>query len=218
MTRRRNPYAGQDPATREAKARGYPARSVFKLQEIDRRTQLFRPGLHVLDLGAAPGSWSLYASQKVGARGRVLAIDLQPIEQRFEPNVVVLQGDAFDLESDRLGQFAPYDVVLSDMAPRTSGVKFKDQSASLELYLRALEVAATLGKPRSYFVGKLFMGPDFDTAVRATKVHYSKTRVIRPEGTRSVSKEVFLVGMGLRRSNDGENEPQDGRTERVTDR
>jgi 23S rRNA (uridine2552-2'-O)-methyltransferase len=199
MSKRQNPYAGQDPATREAKARGYPARSVFKLQEIDQRTQLFRPGLHVLDLGAAPGSWSLYASQKVGARGRVLAIDLQPIEQRFEPNVVTVQGDAFDLDNEQLGRFAPYDIVLSDMAPRTSGVKFQDQSASLELFLRALAVAAALGKDRSHFVGKLFMGPDFDAAVQATKRHYSKTRVIRPAGTRAVSKEIFLVGLGLRR-------------------
>lgn len=202
--RKRNPYAGKDPATREAKARGYPARSVFKLQEIDKRTQLFRPGLHVLDLGAAPGSWSLYASQKVGPGGRVLAIDLQPIEQKFDTNVVKVQGDAFDLQSEELGLFAPYDVVLSDMAPRTSGVKFQDQSASLELFLRALAVAAELGKDRSHFVGKLFMGPDFDTAVRAVKAHYSKTRVIRPAGTRTVSKEVFIVGQGLRKRADTE--------------
>lgn len=199
MSKRRNPYARQDAATREAKARGYPARSVFKLQEIDRRTQLFRPGLHVLDLGASPGSWSLYASQKVGPRGRVLAVDREPIPQRFEPHVVTVQGDAFDLDSERLATFAPYDVVLSDMAPRTSGVKFQDQSASLELFLRALEVAVALGKPRSHFVGKLFMGPDFDRAVKATQAHYSKTRVIRPEGTRAVSKEVFIVGLGLRK-------------------
>lgn len=207
MSRRRNPYVGQDPATREAKARGYPARSVFKLQEIDRRTQLFRPGLRVLDLGAAPGSWSLYASQKVGAQGRVLAIDAQPIVQRFEPNVVTVQGDVFDLANEQLALFAPYDIVLSDMAPRTSGVKFQDQSASLDLYLRALAVGAAFGKDRSHFVGKLFMGPDFDTAVKATKEHYSKTRVIRPAGTRTVSKEVFIVGLGLRKP-DEPSEPE----------
>ncbi len=194
---RRNPYVA-DNRTQEAKAKGYPARSVFKLQEIDKRTQLFKGGMHVIDLGAAPGSWSLYASQKVGQNGRVLAIDLQEIAQRFDKNVVVVQGDAFDVSSEVLSTFAPYDVVLSDMAPRTSGVKLRDQAGSFELYLRALEVGATLGKPGSTFVAKLFMGPDFDEAVAQTKVHYSKVRVIRPEGVRQVSKEIFIVGQGKR--------------------
>ncbi len=197
MSTRRNPYVG-DKATQAAKARGYPARSVFKLQEIDKRIQLLKAGQHVLDLGAAPGSWSLYASQKVGLAGRVLAIDLQEIVQRFDKNVIVARGDAFDVSNEVLQTFAPYDVVLSDMAPRTSGVKLRDQSASFELYMRALEVGAQVGKPGSRFVGKLFMGPDFDEAVAKTKEKYGKTRVIRPEGTRQVSKEVFIVGMSLR--------------------
>jgi 23S rRNA (uridine2552-2'-O)-methyltransferase len=194
---RRNPYVG-DKATQAAKAMGYPARSVFKLQEIDKRVQLFKGGLHVLDLGAAPGSWTLYASQKVGPSGRVLAIDLQQIVQRFDKNVTVVQGDAFDVSNEVLMTYAPYDIVMSDMAPRTSGVKLQDQSGSFELYLRALEVGSLVGKPGSRFVGKLFMGPDFDAAVAATKEKYGKTRVIRPEGTRQVSKEVFIIGMSLR--------------------
>lgn len=194
---RRNPYVG-DSRTQEAKAKGYPARSVFKLQEIDKRTQLLKPGMHVIDLGAAPGSWALYASQKVGQNGRVLAIDLQEIQQRFDKNVTVVQGDAFDVSSEVLSTFAPYDVVLSDMAPRTSGVRLRDQAGSFELYLRALEVGAELGKPGSAFVAKLFMGPDFDAAVAKTKVYYSKVRVIRPEGVRQVSKEIFIVGQGRR--------------------
>ena len=86
MSRHRNPYAG-DPNTRAAKQQGYPARSVFKLDEIDRRVNLLKAGQRVLDLGAAPGSWSMYASQKVGPKGRVLAIDLQAIQQQFLPNV-----------------------------------------------------------------------------------------------------------------------------------
>ncbi len=208
MSKRRNPYAGQDKATRAARARGYPARSVFKLQEIDKRTQLFKSGMRVVDLGAAPGSWSLYASQKVGPSGRVLAIDLQEIEQKFDTNVEVVQGDAFDVEDATLARFAPYDVVMSDMAPKTSGVKLRDQAASFELFLRALEVAAALGKPGSSFVAKLFMGPDFDAAMKATKQHYGKTRVIRPSGTRQQSKEVFVVGTGLRVDEPSASEPR----------
>jgi 23S rRNA (uridine2552-2'-O)-methyltransferase len=144
MSRRRNPYAGADSRTRAAKAQGYPARSVFKLEEIDRRVRLLRPGQHVLDLGAAPGSWSLYASSRVGTNGRVLAVDISPIGQAFPENVVVIQGDALTLENPVLEKFAPYDVVLSDMAPNTSGNKVRDQAYSFELFMRALEVATGL--------------------------------------------------------------------------
>ena len=195
---RKNPYAGQDPRTREAKAKGYPARSVFKLEEIDRRVRLLRPGQQVIDLGAAPGSWSLYASQRVGERGRVFAVDLEEILQVFTPNVEVLRGDALDLENQALSKFAPYDVVLSDMAPRTSGNKLADQARSAELYLRALAVGIALGKPGSSFVGKIFMSGDFTEARTKTAQAYSRVQVIRPEGTRTVSSEVFIVGDGLK--------------------
>jgi 23S rRNA (uridine2552-2'-O)-methyltransferase len=195
---RKNPYAVADHKTREARARGYPARSVFKLEEIDRRLRIFRPGQTVLDLGAAPGSWSLFASGRVGERGRVLAVDLEEISQAFAPNVSVLRGDAFDLEQAALSAFAPYDVVLSDMAPRTSGTKLSDQARSAELYLRALEVAILLGRPGSAFVGKIFMSNDFTDARARTAAAYAKVQVIRPEGTRSQSSEVFIVGERLK--------------------
>ena len=148
--RKGNVYEKPDARTKAAKAQGFPARSVFKLEEIDRRVKLLRSGQKVLDLGAAPGSWSLYASQKVGPGGRVLAIDLQEIRQAFPPNVRVAQGDALTIETAALSEFAPYDIVLSDMAPNTSGSKIRDQAGSLELCLRALDVAFALGKPGSH--------------------------------------------------------------------
>ena len=199
MNRRQNPYARPDARTREAKARGYPARSVFKLEEIDRRVRLLAHGMHVLDLGAAPGSWALYASERVGSQGRVLAVDLTPIAQRFPDNVTVLLGDALSLENQQLATFAPYDVVLSDMAPNTSGSKVRDQAQSFELFMRALDVAVALGKPGSDFVGKLFMSGDFQAARQALRERYEKEQTIRPAGTRHVSSEVFLVGKGRRR-------------------
>ncbi len=200
MSRRRvNPYSGPDPKTIEAKKKGYPARSVFKLEEIQHKTQLIKKGMRVVDLGAAPGSWSLYASQKVGPAGRVLAVDLQKITQGFGPNVKVVEGDAFDLESATLAEFAPYDVVLSDMAPKTTGVKLRDQALSFELFERALEVAQTFGKAGSTaFVVKIFMGPDFDQAIALAKKVFKKTRVVRPAGVRPNSKEVFLVGQEMK--------------------
>jgi 23S rRNA (uridine2552-2'-O)-methyltransferase len=194
VSRRGNPYARPDARTRSAKAAGYPARSVFKLQEIDKRVRLLRAGQRVLDLGAAPGSWSLYASERVGAAGRVLAVDLSEIRQVFAPNVSVVTGDASSLESGELARFAPYDVVLSDMAPSTSGSKISDQARSFELFMRALAIADALGKTGSSFVGKLFMSEDFRSARAALAERYAKVQVIRPEGTRQQSSELFLVG------------------------
>jgi len=198
--RKGNVYEKPDARTKAAKAQGFPARSVFKLEEIDRRVKLLRAGQKVLDLGAAPGSWSLYASQKVGPAGRVLAIDLQEIRQAFPPNVKVAQGDALTLENAALSEFAPYDVVLSDMAPSTSGSKIRDQAGSLELCLRALDVALALGKVGSHFVAKIFMSGDFQIARKLAGERYEKCQVIRPEGTRQQSTEVFIVGLALRAS------------------
>lgn len=194
----RRPYARPDARTREAKAKGYPARSVWKLEEIDRRVKLFSQGQRVLDLGAAPGSWSLYASERIGPRGAVLAIDRQPILQAFPATVRVVQGDALTLETAALSEHAPYDVVLSDMAPNTSGSRVADQAQSFELFSRAVDVARELGRPGSHFVGKLFMSGDFEAARAALQLTYAKCVVIRPDGTRTRSTEVFLVGLGKR--------------------
>jgi len=196
--RKGNPYEKPDARTKAAKEQGFPARSVFKLEEIDRRVKLLRGGQKVLDLGAAPGSWSLYASQKIGPSGRLLAVDLQQIRQAFPPNVTVSQGDALALENEALAEFAPYDVVLSDMAPNTSGNKLRDHAYSFELCMRALHVALALGKPGSHFVAKIFMSEDFPLARKAVGDRYERCQVIRPDGTRQQSSEVFIVGMGLK--------------------
>jgi 23S rRNA (uridine2552-2'-O)-methyltransferase len=198
LKNRPNPYAKPDAKTMEARAKGYPARSVFKLQEIDRRMRLLRAGQNVIDLGAAPGSWSLYASERVGPTGHVYAIDIKPIQQVFGENVHVLEGDALSLDSALLSAHAPYDVVMSDMAPNTSGSKFQDQARSTELFLRALEVAIAHGKAGSHFTAKIFMSGDFKAAEMDVRKAYETVRTIRPEGTRQISTEVFVVGMGKR--------------------
>ena len=192
----KNLYQTPDSFTIAAKKQGYPARSVFKLEEIDRRVRLLRQGQHVVDLGAAPGSWSLYAAKKIGAGGRLLAIDLQPIQIGFGAHSKVVEGDALSLANEELAVFAPYDVVLSDMAPSTSGSKLADQARSFELFMRAVDVASALGAPGGHFVGKLFMSDDFTKARDALKRLYEEVRTLRPEGTRAKSYEVFLVGLG----------------------
>jgi 23S rRNA (uridine2552-2'-O)-methyltransferase len=192
----KNPYKGADHFTVAAKQQGYPARSVFKLEEIDRRIRLLKQGMHVLDLGAAPGSWMLYTAQKIGGNGKLLAVDLQEITIPIPKNATFLLGDALSLENDALEMFAPYDVVLSDMAPNTTGNRIGDQTRSFELFMRALAVAEKLAKPGGAFVGKIFMGEDFALAKKAVKRIFGEERAIRPEGTRTNSYELFLVGLG----------------------
>jgi 23S rRNA (uridine2552-2'-O)-methyltransferase len=198
MPSRKNPYAKPDHFTRAAKGAGFPARSVFKLEEIDHRVRLLRSGMRVLDLGATPGSWAMYAAQKIGPRGHLLAVDLEPLGCTLPPHAVFVQGDALSLANDDLARFAPYDVVLSDMAPRTTGDRGTDQARSFELFMRALAVGAALGAPGGAFVGKIFMSGDLPAARAELRRHYESERLIRPEGTRSVSIEIFAIGTGKR--------------------
>ncbi|MBI4705407.1 MAG: RlmE family RNA methyltransferase [Deltaproteobacteria bacterium] len=194
---RRASYRGTDAYGRRAKAAGYRARSALKIEEIDRRVGLLRPGQRVLDLGAAPGSWSQYAAWRVGPAGRVLAVDLAPIDP-IGPNVETLRSDVLGIPPARLATLGPYDVVLSDMAPHTSGDRATDQIRSFELFAAALDLAAALLAPGGSFVGKIFMGGAFDEARARVGAHFSTVRVLRPESTRAVSKEIFLVGLGFR--------------------
>ena len=191
-------YSRPDAFSRRAKEEGYPARSVYKLEEIDRRTRLLRPGQRVLDLGASPGSWAKYTAQKIGPTGRLLAVDLNPLTVVLPKWGEFRQGDALTLENDDLALFAPYDVILSDMAPQTTGNRLGDQTRSFELFMRALAVAATLTRVGGSFVGKIFMGEDLPLAKAELKKHFANDRMIRPEGTRSVSYETFAIGFARR--------------------
>lgn len=199
---RRGTYTGGDSRTRQARAQGYPARSVFKLQEIDERWGLLRSGGKVLDLGAAPGSWSLYAAARVTEQGSVLAVDLQEIGQAFPPWVRAHQADAFDLDETLHAQYGPYDAVLSDMAPRTTGDKFTNAARSADLLRAAHAVALKHGRPGSHFVAKLFMGADFESCRNLVQQTYQTTKLVKPKGTRDNSVEIFVVGIGKRGSSE----------------
>lgn len=198
MASKQNPYRRPDHHTRAARGAGYPARSVFKLEEIDKRCRLLKQGQRVVDLGAAPGSWSLYAAQQIGRSGRLLAIDLEPLTIALGPNASFEQGDALAVSNEIYGAHAPFDVVLSDMAPRTSGTREADQARSFELVMGALEVAKAHGAPGSSFVAKIFMGPEFEDARAKLRPLYGEVRAIRPESVRKNSFEIFLVALGKR--------------------
>ncbi len=184
----------------KAKQENYPARSVYKLQEMDKAFRLLRKGMKVLDLGAAPGSWSLYAAERVGEKGQVLACDLQDAGTAFPPNVLFLKENVFERSPEfesLLREKGPFDMVMSDMAPRTTGTKFTDQARSLELCLEALAVADLYLKEGGAFVAKIFMGPDFQEFVAAMRRRYAAVKTFKPKSSRSESKEIFEVGTGF---------------------
>ncbi len=186
----------QDAYGHRAKRDGYPARSVYKLEEIDKRARLFRRGQRVLDLGAAPGSWTLYAAQRVGVEGKVLAIDLNPIEIALPGNVMTVQGDLNTLDVGGLGGPSAFDLVISDMAPHTSGQRHADAFRSYELVMLALTTAERYLAIGGHFVAKIFQGAEFEDARKAMQGKFDKVRVIKPDASRQESYEIFLVGLG----------------------
>lgn len=186
----------QDAYGHRAKRDGYPARSVYKLEEIDKRVRLFRRGQRVLDLGAAPGSWTLYAAQRVAAEGKVVAIDLNPIEINLPANVLAVQGDLNALDVAALGGPSTFDLVISDMAPHTSGQRQTDAFRSYELVMLALTVAEKHLAVGGHFVAKIFQGAEFEDARKALQGKFDKVRVIKPDASRQESYEIFLVGLG----------------------
>jgi 23S rRNA (uridine2552-2'-O)-methyltransferase len=196
-------YNPNDYYFKKAKSQNFVARSVFKLEEIDQRFKLIQGTSKILDLGAAPGSWSQFASQKAGPKGRVLGIDLKEIPLTL-PNAVFLQADMRQADLGALmteaGISPPFDLVLSDMAPKTTGVKFTDQMRSLELCEVALEVALKYLKPGGHFVAKLFQSGEFDQYRNQLREAFEKVEVLRPKSTRKESKEVFMIGLKKKQS------------------
>ena len=190
-------YNRKDGWYKKAKQEGFRSRAVYKLEELDRRVQLFSRGSKVVDLGCAPGGWLQFAAKKVGPRGRVVGIDrleMKPLPELRQ--VQILLGDITEAESlERLREAlgGPADVVLSDMAPDTSGVGFTDHVRSLDLVRLAFEASLVLLKPGGTFVAKIFDGPDLDALVKNIKARFGKTRRIRPEATRKGSRELYLV-------------------------
>ena len=172
---------------------------MYKLEEIDRRFELLRPGGRVLDLGCAPGSWLQYAGKRVGSRGRVVGLDLSEVAATLPEQVVVLTGDVFEVTPDVLRSHAEsFDVVLSDMAPPTSGVKFADAARSAALVQRAHELARELLVPGGHLLAKVFEGAETQALLEELRQSFAMSRRVKPKGSRSESKETFLLGLSRR--------------------
>lgn len=191
--------ARHDAFYRRAKSEGFAARAVYKLEEIDRRCSLIRRGDRVLDLGCWPGSWLQYCASRVGPDGRVVGLDVEPVEIRLGPRVRVLRADMREISPEELrGDLGAFDVVLSDAAPNTIGVREADQARSEELFARALDLALALLRPGGRFCGKVFDGPGVPALRARLAAGFRETRDRRPEGSRRGSAERYLVGLGRR--------------------
>lgn len=187
--------------TKDAKRKGYRARSIFKLQEIDEKYLLFRKGAAVLDLGAAPGSFLQYISKKIGKRGIVVGIDLTEIEPLEEKNIHLIHGDINELKGNpsKATSLLPkekklFDVVTADLAPKTSGNKELDHYRSMELNQMAFDIARDMLKPGGFIVSKIFEGEETADFVKNISADFKKIKMVRPKASARSRNEVFYVG------------------------
>ncbi|MDR1657160.1 MAG: RlmE family RNA methyltransferase [Deltaproteobacteria bacterium] len=188
-----------DHYSRLARKEGYPARSVYKLGEFDQKYKLFRPELKVLDLGCAPGGWTLYAAQKVGPRGLVVGLDLKaPSQGGFPPWVRLLVADLLEPIPSQLSDMKPFDVVLSDMAPKTTGRREVDQARSLELCQAAWAVTEQYLRAGGFYLFKVFESPEADELVKQLAPFFSRQVRLKPKATRGQSTEIFILGLGFK--------------------
>ncbi len=185
--------------SQKARRENYRARSVYKLQEIQQRYKIFKKGDRVLDLGCAPGSWSQFAIKSVGLRGYVLGIDTTHTSPLPENNFQHIEADIFTWDPARLDPPpAPFDVVLSDMAPTTTGIKITDRERSYQLSLRALELARIALRPGGRLVCKIFQGEDWGSFVKDVKKNFNKTSIFKPKATRKASVETYIIGLEMK--------------------
>jgi 23S rRNA (uridine2552-2'-O)-methyltransferase len=188
-----------DHYARRARDENWLARSVYKLEEIDKKFRLIRKGDRLLDLGCYPGSWSQYGLKKVGPEGEVTGVDLSRPDQLSFPNFIFIQADVFALDAESLApKIGLMDVVMSDLAPQTTGIKLTDVSRSMELAERAEKIALGLLKKNGNFLCKIFEGEDLKAFKAEVSHHFQQVRLFRSKATRKRSREVYLVGLGFR--------------------
>lgn len=189
--------ARHDAAYQRAKDEGFAARAVYKLQELDKRFRLLGPGKRVLDLGCWPGSWMQHTAERVGEEGFVLGIDLRPVEIALPSWCTTLVADVEELDPQALvDEHGAFDIVLSDMAPKTSGDRGTDRYRSEALFQRALDIAIVVLRPGGHFAAKVFQGGAFPQLLTAVRKTFSECKPFHTRDTRVGSPEQYVVGRG----------------------
>ena len=196
-------FIPKDHYFEKAKAQGFKARSIFKLEEIDASLRLIKSDSIVLDLGCAPGSWLQYLAKRLGKKGAALGVDITPINEKFHDRIKTVADDCFKLTKESTTEylaelcpnFVGLDVVLSDMAPKTSGIKHVDQVRSIELAQKALSLAEQLLKPGGHVVIKVFASGEVDELLAKMKAMFKTVKQMRPKSIRAPSKEFYVVGL-----------------------
>jgi 23S rRNA (uridine2552-2'-O)-methyltransferase len=186
----------QDHYSQQAKKERFPARSVYKLEEIQKKYRLIKKGDMVLDLGCAPGSWLLYAAKLTGPKGQVIGVDLKPVSIQVSSHIKIITADVFTLDIESLG--TNFNLVLSDMAPATTGHKAVDAARSYDLCETALKIAQSLLLPGGSFVCKIFQGPDFNQFLDAARAGFKGLKIFKPQSSRKASKEIYVIGSGFK--------------------
>ena len=185
----------RDPFVKQARKDGWRSRAVYKLEQIDQKERLLKPGMVCVDVGSAPGSWSQYVTEKLKGKARIVAVDLLPMDSL--PDVEFVQGDFQDDEIfeqllQAVGEGGA-DLVMSDIAPNITGTTAVDQPRSMYLVELALDMARRVLRPRGSFVCKVFQGEGFDAFVRDARNSFERVRVMKPKASRAGSREVYLV-------------------------
>ncbi len=184
---------------KQAKREGKLARSVYKLEELNKRDRLFRAGDAVLDLGASPGSWLEYIIETVGPEGVACAVDLKPVHKKFKGKAAFRMMDVLEMKGDEFAREAPegFHAVVSDMAPNTSGIRIVDQARSLELCEKVLALAGGLLKKNGNFVCKIFYGAETERFRAVVGKSFREAKIRKPDACRDESIEHYVVGLGF---------------------
>lgn len=194
----------RDYYAKKAKKEKYPARSVYKLEEAQRKYNFLRRGDSVLDIGCYPGSWSLYAAEIVGPKGVVVGVDLQQAEQAARPDSAPIHWLCQDIRDDdfvkNVRRIRPtFRVLISDIAPRTTGNRWADAQQSLALVRETLRIAELLLLPKGHYIVKVFQGEDMPGFVQELKQRFEMVKVLKPQSSRVESREVFVLAMGFKK-------------------
>lgn len=186
--------------TRKAEEEGYPARSVYKLKEINEKYNLFKKGDSVLDLGCSPGSWLIYIANKIGDRGKIVGVDIENVKIPLKDNIVFIKKDIIDFINSNLKESEQnYQAIVSDLAPKTTGIKSVDAGRSLELCERALEIAGAILLPDGNFTCKIFEGESVNDFFKKVESKFKLAKRFKPEATIKGSKEFYIIGKGFKK-------------------